>query len=137
MTTAGCGHPNRPGLRFCEQCGVPLPRTCPHCGAELGASARFCGGCGRSLDPQTAPPPPADPRAYTPPHLARRILRDRAALEGERRTVTVLFADAVGSTPIAARIGEEEMYALMQGCFARMLEAVHHASPSSSASASA
>ncbi|HZI38162.1 MAG TPA: AAA family ATPase, partial [Acidimicrobiia bacterium] len=58
--------------------------------------------------------------------MAEKILAARATVEGERRTVTVLFADAVDSTPIAEAIGEEEMYALMQGCLARMLDAVHH-----------
>jgi class 3 adenylate cyclase/tetratricopeptide (TPR) repeat protein len=53
------------------------------------------------------------------------MLRDRATVEGERRTVTVLFVDAVGSTPLAERLGEEEMYGFMQGCTARMMEAVH------------
>jgi class 3 adenylate cyclase/tetratricopeptide (TPR) repeat protein len=48
------------------------------------------------------------------------------AAEGERRTVTMLFADAVGSTPMAERLGEEEMYALMQGCTARMVDAVQN-----------
>jgi hypothetical protein len=66
-----------------------------------------------------------DPRSYTPRHLAEKILRDRAALEGERRTVTVLFADAVGFTPISERLDEEQVYDLMQGCLARMMEAVH------------
>ncbi|MDQ4131469.1 MAG: adenylate/guanylate cyclase domain-containing protein, partial [Actinomycetota bacterium] len=60
-----------------------------------------------------------------PAHLAERILRDRAELEGERRTVTVLFVDAVGSTGIGERLDEEEVYALMQGAIALMREAVH------------
>jgi class 3 adenylate cyclase/tetratricopeptide (TPR) repeat protein len=67
-----------------------------------------------------------DPRAYTPVHLAEKMLRQRAELEGERRTVTVLFVDAVDSTPLAERLGEEEMYSLMQGCMSRMMDAVHH-----------
>ena len=60
-----------------------------------------------------------------PAHLAERILRERPSIEGERRIVTVLFADAVGSTPIAEQLGEEEMYQLMRGCFSRMIEAIH------------
>jgi class 3 adenylate cyclase len=66
-----------------------------------------------------------DPRSYTPPHLAEKILRQREDVEGERRTVTVLFIDAVDSTPLAERLGEEHLYSLMQGCLARMIEAVH------------
>ena len=143
MDCSACGHPNRETARFCRECGALLGGLCPGCGAEMEAGARFCDGCGRRLDPtrlESASPrkaatawssagrrtPPQDARTYTPAHLARRILNDRGAVEGERRTVTVLFADAVGSTPIAARIGEEEMYALVQGCLVHMMEAVHH-----------
>jgi class 3 adenylate cyclase/tetratricopeptide (TPR) repeat protein len=66
-----------------------------------------------------------DPRSYTPPHLVEKILRDRPSLEGERRTVTVLFADAVGFTPLSERLDEEALYSLIQGCVARMMDAVH------------
>jgi len=67
----------------------------------------------------------AGTRSQTPAHLAERILRERSSLEGERRTVTVLFADAVGYTPLSEQLGEEEVYGLTQGCTARMVEAVH------------
>src|SRR5205823_4438304 len=102
-----------------------IARACPTCQAVLSSSARFCDACGQRLEPTPGPAGP-DPRSYTPDHLAEKILRDRTAMEGERRTVTVLFADAVGSTPIAERLGEEEMYSLMQGALVLMLEAVHH-----------
>ena len=59
------------------------------------------------------PAPALEPRSYTPRHLAEKILRDRATLEGERRTVTALFADAIGFTPISERLDEEEVYDLM------------------------
>ncbi len=121
-----CRHPVQAGARFCEECGAPLGRSCPSCRAELSPSARFCLSCGQRLEETVSTPPAPDPRSYTPPRLAEKILAARATVEGERRTVTVLFADAVGSTPIAEAIGEEEMYALMQGCLARMLDAVHH-----------
>ena len=71
------------------------------------------------------PAPALEPRSYTPRHLAEKILRDRATLEGERRTVTALFADAIGFTPISERLDEEEVYDLMQGCLGRMMDAVH------------
>ena len=78
--------------------------------------AKFCDECGA---------PVSDGRPVTPPHLAERILADRSRLEGERRTVTVLFADAKGFTPISEQIGEEEAYGLVQGCTQRMVDAVH------------
>jgi class 3 adenylate cyclase/tetratricopeptide (TPR) repeat protein len=102
-----------------------LVDVCPNCGAQLGGAALFCGSCGhRIVEPSKRAPAP-DPLTYTPPHLAEKILRDRAALEGERRTVTVLFADAMGFTPISERLDEEQVYELMQGCLARMMDAVH------------
>ena len=120
-----CGHENPEGLKFCGECGGALARACPNCGAQLRPSARFCESCGHRLPEPSRPPAPGDPLAYTPRHLAEKILRDRAALEGERRTVTVLFADAVGFTPISERLDEEQVYDLMQGCLSRMMEAVH------------
>lgn len=123
-----CGRAARVGARFCEECGAVLTRRCPSCQSEVGASARFCASCGHRLD---APPvvaavaAPADARSSAPGHPAEKSVRGRAVLEGERRTVTVLFVDAVGSTGLAERLGEEEMYALMQRCLARMTETVH------------
>jgi class 3 adenylate cyclase/tetratricopeptide (TPR) repeat protein len=129
MQCRACGHDNREGARFCRGCGGPLAVACPACGTELPPDARFCDGCGERIaaaPPAPAPAPAAaDPRAYTPPHLAEKILRDRTALEGERRTVTVLFADAVGSTPIGERLDAEALYTIMQRAAGLMIEAVH------------
>src|SRR5919108_2039344 len=135
MECPSCGHENRPGAAFCGQCGSALPReiACPDCGTANPLDQRFCDNCGARLKeplegdgpPPRATKPGADPRAYTPHHLAEKILRDRKGLEGERRTVTVLFADAMGFTPISEQLGEETVYTLMQGCFARMMDAVH------------
>jgi len=125
MLCASCGCENREGATFCIGCGASLALSCPVCGKELPSGARFCDSCGqRVVEPSKRPPAP-DRLAYTPPHLAEKILRDRATLEGERRTVTVLFADAVGFTPISEHLDEEQVYDLMQGCLGRMMEAVH------------
>ncbi|MCH7812252.1 MAG: AAA family ATPase [Chloroflexi bacterium] len=125
MHCPSCGQENREGASFCDGCAAPLAQACPNCEAELRPSARFCDSCGHRLAEPAKPATAADPRSYTPPHLAEKILRDRAALEGERRTVTVLFSDAVGFTPISERLDEEEVYDLMQGCLGRMMDAVH------------
>lgn len=125
MLCPSCGCENREGARFCLGCGASLALSCPGCGKELPSGTRFCDSCGHCLaEPSKAAAAP-DPRSYTPRHLAEKILRDRAALEGERRTVTVLFADAMGFTPISERLDEEQVYELMQGCLSRMMEAVH------------
>jgi class 3 adenylate cyclase len=90
--------------------------VCSTCGAENPATNRFCGGCGARLATETVAPPP---------HLAAKIVRSRAALEGEHKQITALFADVVNSTPLAARLGPEETHALIRRCFDLMLEAVH------------
>jgi zinc-ribbon domain len=74
-----------------------LAAGCASCGAENPPGFRFCGECGRPLAPDEPRPPTPDPRAYTPKHLAEKILNSRIALEGERKQVTVLFADVKGA----------------------------------------
>jgi len=120
-----CGHESRADRKFCAECGAELALACASCGARNEPGERFCGECGQSLLEPAKPAAATDPRSYTPPHLAEKILRDRASLEGERRTVTVLFADALGFTPLSERLDEEEVYDLMQGCLGRMMDAVH------------
>src|SRR6059036_682778 len=91
VACAACGHENPPGAKFCPECAAPLARLCAACGAEPPPTAKFCPECAAPLaaKPQAAAP---DPRTYTPQHLAEKILTSRAALEGERKRVTV-FAD--------------------------------------------
>src|SRR5688500_12550281 len=106
MDCPSCGHENRPGAALCGECGASLPHevVCPGCGTSNPRNQRFCDKCGTSLAaaeaqaPTASPQKPASPSAYTPSHLAEKILRERPSLEGERRTVTVLFADAMGFT---------------------------------------
>jgi len=126
MICLSCKHENRPNRKFCSQCGAPLSLTCTICGAQNETGERFCGECGRPFAELSKLAPVPEPRSYTPPHLASKILRARATLLGERRTVTVLFADASGFTSMSERLDEEQVYSLMQGCLGRMMEAVHH-----------
>jgi len=133
-----CQFENPQGMRFCGQCGSPLAPRCPQCGAEAPAGFKFCGQCGASLQGPggTATPPtaasapaseraPGRPAAYTPRHLAEKILRARSALEGERRQVTVLFADMAGFTSIAERLDPEEVHGLIDRCFELITAEVH------------
>ena len=95
---------------------------CPNCATELPDTAKFCLECGRDLRPR---PGFASPAAYTPRHLAERILTTRTALEGEHKQVTVLFCDIANSTPLAERVGPERMHALLNGFFELALAEVH------------
>src|SRR5215211_3096914 len=126
MQCPQCQHENREGARFCEQCGARLVRACAQCGSVLSPTARFCSDCGTPVASTTASlqPQPA-PETYTPPHLAERILTSRAALEGERKQVTVLFADLKGSMELLADRDPEEARAILDPVLERMMEAVH------------
>jgi len=113
-------------MRFCGRCGAALAARCPHCGAEAPPDFRFCGHCGKSLQETAAPPPPAGDRpVYTPKHLADKILKSRSALEGERRQVTVLFADLAGFTSLAEKRDPEDVHRIINGCFERITAEVH------------
>ena len=100
--------------------------SCPNCGRGNRDGARFCDNCGHALPAATAAPAPTGHLAgHTPAHLARRILQERASIQGERRVVTVLFADAVGSTAFGERVDPEQVYAVVQRAVAIMMAAVH------------
>jgi class 3 adenylate cyclase/tetratricopeptide (TPR) repeat protein len=104
-----------------------LARTCVSCGAQLSATAKFCSECAHPAAP-AAPPAPqrfGAPGTYTPKHLAERIINSRAALEGERKQVTVLFADLKGSMELLADRDPEEARKLLDPVIQHMMEAVH------------
>ena len=107
MKCPRCQSQNREGVRFCEECGARLVTSCPSCGAELLPDKRFCGSCGSPTTLQPAERQPS-PQGYTPKHLAEKILTSRHALEGERKQVTVLFADLKGSMELLADHDPEE-----------------------------
>ncbi len=124
MQCPRCHAQTREGLRFCEDCGARLAALCPQCGTEVTPGKRFCGSCGA---PVTVPVVDrfAAPDAYTPKHLAEKILTSKAALEGERKQVTVLFADLKGSMELLADRDPEEARKILDPVLERMMEAVH------------
>ena len=92
---------------FCPKCGAKLALTCSQCGTENEPTDNFCKKCGQSLTQTNgagavAQPKFASPETYTPRYLAERILTSKASLEGERKQVTVLFADLKGSMELLA-----------------------------------
>src|SRR5262249_41396754 len=122
------GHENREGAKFCRECAAPLANAtaCPKCGMPSERGQKFCDSCGHRLGQQTpAAVEPPDPRSYTPKHLAERILTSRSALEGERKQVTVLFADVKGSMDLAEQVDPEEWHKIMDRFFAMLSEGVH------------
>src|SRR5688572_9463358 len=132
MRCSGCGAESPTTARFCAQCGAPLARACPRCGHDASQAARFCQECGEGLvgapagTPTPAPTPvsPA-PQSYTPRHLAEKILATRSSLEGERKQITVLFADVVGSTELIQGLDPEASQRLLDGALRVMMDAVH------------
>src|SRR5499433_647350 len=125
MKCPNCGHENNVEAKFCEQCGAPQTRVCAHCGSQVSSTAKFCSQCGRSLTP-VDDSRFASPRSYTPQHLADKILTARAAIEGERKQVTVLFADIKGSMELFAERDPEAAQKIFDPVLERMIEAVHH-----------
>ncbi len=137
MQCPSCQHENRGQAHICEECGTQLERACGHCGNAVRAGARFCDHCGGSLDlPDTeaSGPSPLGARAavlasripsYTPKHLMEKVLTSRSAIEGERKQVTVLFADVCGFTGISEALDPEEVHRLMDRCFEILTREIH------------
>jgi class 3 adenylate cyclase len=116
------------GTKFCIECGTPLKPRCPQCGADTLPRAKLCGECGTPLSGQPAAPPSSplqSPLSYTPAHLAEKIFTSRSALEGERKQVTVLFADLKGSMELLAGRDPEEARQLLDPVLEQMMAAVH------------
>ena len=126
MQCPQCQTENPERARFCEDCGARLEFRCPHCGEAATPGKRFCASCGGSLVSASATPRPApSPQVYTPQHLAQRILASRATLIGDRKQVTVLFADLKGSMELLADLDPEDACKIVDPFLERMLEAVH------------
>jgi class 3 adenylate cyclase len=126
VSCPNCGHDARAGSGFCNGCGAKLVVTCASCGATPPPGSRFCNGCGATLGAAPANAPPARaPRDYTPKHLADKILTSRSALEGERKQVTVVFADVKGSMELAEQLDPEEWHRILERFFEILTEGVH------------
>ena len=138
MECPQCRHANPPGTKFCGECGTRLQSLCPACQAPNPPSNKFCSECGRPLAgaapasaptavtaPVATPARFASPEAYTPRHLAEKILTSKGAIEGERKIVTVMFSDVSGFTAMSEKIDPEDVHAIMDRAFEVILEAVH------------
>jgi len=103
---SSCNFDNAAGKKFCIRCGVAFGVRCPKCGTENPPEASFCGDCGAGLV--------VTARTEAEEH-AHNIIVDRQAAEGERRHLTVLFCDLVGSTEIASHLDPEEWREIVAG----------------------
>ena len=126
---------------FCGHCGSALrsEQACTRCGKANAPEMRFCLGCGeplgrrdsgRAIGGAEAGSPGASPaqrssRSYTPKHLADKILQSKSALEGERKQVTVLFADVKGSMELAEQVDPEEWHKILDRFFQISSDGVH------------
>jgi len=128
MKCPRCQHDNEADAQFCQECAAPLARTCANCGRPLSPAAKFCAACGHPAPASIAASPAQrfpSPESYTPKHLAEKILISRSALEGERKQVTVLFADLKGSMELLADRDPEEARNLLDPVLQHMMDAVH------------
>jgi predicted ATPase/class 3 adenylate cyclase len=133
-----CGIESPAGAKFCIDCGSPFTNRCANCGLENVFRAKFCAECGTPFiqqsgirGPESGVTSPQPPVSYTPQHLAERIRTEQAALEargaadGERKTITALFADIKGSMALIEDLDPEEARALVDPALALMMDAVH------------
>lgn len=139
MICLACQRPNEDHARFCEQCGHPLEIRCATCNTPTRPWARFCSQCGQQLvsalseGAQPVPEVPAAPpgskldqlQKYLPRHLVEKILANRGRLQGERKLVTVLFADIVGYSTWSEQVGEEVLFAMMDELYELFIHEIH------------
>jgi adenylate cyclase len=125
-----CGFDNPSGVPVCAKCASPLANACPYCNFENPKGFKFCGNCGANLltaallhgsDAETL----RRLQGYIPNQLVEKILSVGKQIEGERRTVTVLFSDIVGFTTISEQLDPEQVYAIIDTCVAAFREAIY------------
>lgn len=125
-----CGHENPPGVAVCAHCATPLANLCPHCGFENPRGFKYCGSCGANLLAARLERPSDTEKlrrlqGYIPGQLVDKILNARKQIEGERRTVTVLFSDVVGFTTISEKLDPETVYTIIDAAVASFRDEIY------------
>ena len=112
MQCPKCQFDNAGGMNFCGKCGTKLERFCPQCNFGNPPEYEFCGKCGHDLSKHKEAPPIdySKPQSYTTKHLKDKILTTRSSIEGERKLVTVFFADVAGYTSMSDKLEPEEVH---------------------------
>ena len=127
MKCPECQFENREGAKFCNECGHKFEIKCPECGTTNRLGSKFCDECGYDLQ-KPAKITPIDyslPQSYTPKHLKDKILTTRSSIEGERKLVTVFFADVANYTTISEKLDPEEVHQIMDGFFQILMDEIH------------
>jgi class 3 adenylate cyclase len=127
MQCPECQFENREGAKFCKECGEKLELACQKCGTRLSPYSKFCDECGTELVAFKKAPPVSysEPQSYTPKHLADKILTSRSNIEGERKIVSVLFADVANYTSISEKLDPEQVHQIMDDCFKILIDEIH------------
>src|ERR1700723_2721971 len=121
MRCTNCGTESKTGKKFCAECGRPLSNRCSKCGSDNASGAKFCTDCGTSL---ISAAPPATPTESAAPSVRVTAPAEASVLEGERKTVTALFADIKGSTELEQDLDPEEARAIIDPALKLMIDAV-------------
>lgn len=124
---SNCAFENATDSKFCENCGQPFERACPNCSHPVSSAAKFCRNCGYNLAsaPNTPQARLATLERATPQPLQEKILASRDQMQGERKLVTVLFTDIVGSTALAEKLDPEDWGEIVSGAHRRVTQAIY------------
>lgn len=127
MKCLECGTENPDTAKFCNECAARLHLICPQCGTSNGPSSKYCNECAHDLRKprETHSIDYSEPQSYTPKHLAEKILTSRNSIEGERKLVTILFADVANSTSMFENLDPEAVHEIMDGCFRILMDQIH------------
>jgi class 3 adenylate cyclase len=126
MRCPKCSTDNASNAKFCAECGAQLDARCPNCGAQNPPEAKFCTQCGTRVGAASSAPPRESPAEKSRPTLSERPATDAASIpEGERKTVTALFADIKGSMDLMEDLDPEQARALIDPALRIMIDAVH------------
>ncbi len=134
MKCRKCRFENPASMKFCRKCGTELELACPNCSASYSLHLEFCGACWHNLGSPTETTSPKDLssdekpakiRKFLPGCLTEKILSQRLRIEGERRHITIMFANMKGFTPLTGRLGLEETFMPMDQIFEILIHEIH------------
>jgi class 3 adenylate cyclase/tetratricopeptide (TPR) repeat protein len=127
MKCPSCQSNNPQSAKFCVECGNKFGSICPKCGISNSLAFKFCHECGSDLKSlkETISIDYSRPYSYTPKFLADKILTSRSSIEGERKLLTVLFADVANFTSISEKLDPEDVHQIMDGCFKILMDEIH------------